>query len=120
MRLEDLRIGIKAWRLHPFFGNGFADDSVLLQYMSFSRVWWNNTGYSLGMTSLLSKGGLVGLSFYMVPFLLIFRKGKRKEFIVYLLLFILFMVTIVNTVQLHMFIMGYLYAELIIPSFKAK
>ncbi|MGV3234597.1 hypothetical protein ACEE24_02785 [Latilactobacillus curvatus] len=120
MRLEDLRIGIKAWRLHPFFGNGFADDSVLLQYMSFSRVWWNNTGYSLGMTSLLSKGGLVGLSFYMVPFLLIFRKGKRREFIVYLLLFILFMVTIVNTVQLHMFIMGYLYAELIIPSFKAK
>ncbi len=120
IRLDDIQAGIKAWLAAPVFGNGYGTYAVE-EYMSSFR-WWN-TGFSSALLSILSQGGVVLFSAYLMAFILGLKsalKVKDKSMVAFIIVVVLeLIVTTVHFTFLVFFLLSYFYM-LWIKTRKAK
>jgi len=120
IRLDDIQAGIKAWLAAPVFGNGYGTYAVE-EYMSSFR-WWN-TGFSSAILSILSQGGLVLFSAYLMAFILGLKsalKVKDKSMGTFIIVVVIeLIVTTVHFTFLVLFLLSYCYM-LWIKTMKAK
>ncbi|AJA46758.1 O-antigen ligase like membrane protein [Clostridium pasteurianum DSM 525 = ATCC 6013] len=80
VRMDDIRVGIEAWKDHKFLGNGYNDKVSIQNYMDLS-IRGVDTGGSNGTMLILSQGGIYLLSIYIISFsLAIAYSIKRKNF----------------------------------------
>lgn len=81
LRTNDIASGWMAWKLHPFFGNGF-NLNVIENFMSTDRLLTNNVGYSSGIFLILSVGGIYLLLIYVLPVLIALIKKYHRMIII--------------------------------------
>lgn len=74
IRMDDFRSGLLAWRNNILFGAGNTDGSITRYF----RVHRPNNGLSMGITTILGKGGLYLLMYYLLPHILFVRKAARE------------------------------------------
>lgn len=108
IRIDDIYVGLKAWKDNVFFGSGFNNVKYVKRYMSSFRSY--NTGFSNTILMILYQGGLLLMSSYFVLIVLwIKRSVKRKEWkkIAFFLCFLfMFSITIVPYKFLPLFILS--------------
>ncbi|MBF8969889.1 hypothetical protein [Streptococcus sp. NLN76] len=110
VRMDDFIIGIRAWLLNPFFGNGYLNTAFIKQFMGMWRS--ENTGFSNSITMLLASGGVYMAMLYIVPILSNLKNMKKAMLIPFLLGSIyLFIFTIIPfeylTIVLIVFLSSY-------------
>jgi hypothetical protein len=114
-RTDDFYAGFKAWLQHPLVGNGVGNYKSILQHMDPSRLLPNgNSGFSSGFMKSLAEGGISLISFYVVPILLIINKywNRQLNLVIFsLLLFSVFVITIINDIYLFIFMVTWLWAS---------
>lgn len=76
LRMDDLKVGIDAWLIHPFIGNGTNVNNVLTNLMNPTRWGTLNANYSLGLPFILAFGGLFLALIYILP---VFLKRYMKH-----------------------------------------
>lgn len=110
-RIDDFNIGFDAWMLHPFIGNGIGNYNIILSFMDFSRtIIGGNSGFSSGFMIVLAEGGILALLYYLLPLLLSLKLNK-KIFVMSLLLFIVFIFTLVDGMYLYIFMIAYIISK---------
>ncbi|MBQ5951075.1 MAG: hypothetical protein IJL66_02870 [Lachnospiraceae bacterium] len=62
VRMDDFIAGLKAFLQHPLFGAGYNNSQAIIDFQNVSR---SNRGLSMGLTVLMSYGGLWLLSIYV-------------------------------------------------------
>lgn len=95
LRSDDFNAGNLAWHQHLLFGNGVGNMNPIIMNMSQYRIFSNQTGFSSGIMEILAFGGIYLLIMYMLPIILSMFSNK-KLFIASLLVFMLFVFTIVD------------------------
>lgn len=116
IRLNDFIAGYAAWKIHPWFGNGFDNYNVLTNNMDYRRIITNyNTGFSTGFMEILAYGGILGGMYYLLPSIFLFFKNK-KLFVFSLIFFLLFVFTLVNGVYIYYIFISYFWAVLFIKT----
>ena len=106
IRNDDYTASFRVFNDYPIFGSGFANNNIVIKYMSKFRLY--NTGLSNSFVVLLVKGGLYLVIFYLLPVILNslnLIKSKNKN---------LFLIEIM-LLQLYLFFMNaYQYTSLMI------
>lgn len=69
IRLDDYKVGYRAWIQNPIFGSGIENDNYLRQFMDSWRSY--NTGFSNAPFKILSDGGL----YIFIGYVYCFVKG---------------------------------------------
>lgn len=115
IRVEDFRIGVKAWMNSPIFGNGYGEWTALENLMiSSSRT---NTGFSNTVFTVLSQGGVILFIIYLIPIVGYFRYSIKmkdgKILILGCIFFIEFVVTLFQYTFLMMLFLSLGYALII-------
>lgn len=87
IRLDDIYACLKSWKASPWIGNGFKNIDVLAKY----RAAWrgNDAGLSSGIGGVLSDGGILLGSIYIIPFLVAvirFFKSRNKKILGFVIL----------------------------------
>ena len=104
-RMDDFVAGFKAWMDHPLMGNGFSNNSAILQYMSTYRI--KNTGFSNSLMQILSYGGLYLLAPYVGAAVYgiykIMRKRDWNELAFTVLFIVMFVFTVTSFQMLSIF-----------------
>lgn len=109
LRLDDFYAGFMSWKDHPWIGNGLDNETSVLKYVDYRRLSMiGGSGFSNGVMNVLSLGGISLLSFYLMP-VLIMIKVSTKMLGLSLLLFVLFIFTIINGVYLYIILLGYIW-----------
>lgn len=87
LRQDDIRAGIAAWRKNPIFGNGYRNEFVITSQMATWRHVQSDVhliGYSSGIFTILSDGGIFLLLFYVGPIIInlimIVMYGLKRNF----------------------------------------
>lgn len=111
MRTDDLLTGLKLFSQHPILGTGFYNTSI------FSEVSHYGVGNSNGLLTIMYTTGIIGLLFFIFPFLCILlmkssSKEKRKT-----LTFFFYMIAInftepIYSLPIMMYLMAFAYEEL--------
>lgn len=106
IRNDDYTASFRVFNDYPIFGSGFANNNIVIKYMSKFRLY--NTGLSNSFVVLLVQGGLYLVIFYLLPVILNslnLIKSKNKN---------LFLIEIM-LLQLYLFFMNaYQYTSLMI------
>ncbi len=106
IRNDDYTASFRVFNNYPIFGSGFANNNIVIKYMSKFRLY--NTGLSNSFVVLLVQGGLYLVIFYLLPVILNslnLIKSKNKN---------LFLIEIM-LLQLYLFFMNaYQYTSLMI------
>ena len=106
IRNDDYTASFRVFNDYPIFGSGFANNNIVIKYMSKFRLY--NTGLSNSFVVLLVQGGLYLVIFYLLPAILNslnLIKSKNKN---------LFLIEIM-LLQLYLFFMNaYQYTSLMI------
>lgn len=124
IRMDDFRVGLKAWIKSPIIGNGYADWTSVESLMN--RGIRTNNGFSNAIFTVLSQGGCVLFLVYLVPIISYFRygvKGRNKSVFVFGIIFLIeFIVTLFQYTFLMMILLSFGYALIISNSkiFKFK
>lgn len=126
IRLDDFHIGAKAWLKSPILGNGYGEWTVLENLMNGSIR--TNNGFSNAIFTVLSQGGLVLFSLYIISILCYFMytiKNKDKRIFVFGSIFLVeFVVTLFQYTFLMMLLLSLGYALVISnnnkPTIKGK
>ncbi|WNX02625.1 O-antigen ligase family protein [Lacticaseibacillus rhamnosus] len=107
IRFDDLHAGIKAWLLHPFFGNGLENTLAYLPFIQGYRVVeGGNSGFSSGLLQILMTGGVFYFIWIVfIPLAKMFFKSRS-----YLFLGLIFLIMLINTVIYDTFMMFFISA----------
>lgn len=110
IRTDDFIVGLKAWLLHPIFGNGYLNYDTIRQFMAMWRSY--NTGFSNSITMVLAYGGIYLTMLYIVPILFNLKSLKKDGILPFLLGGVyLFLFTIIPfeylTIMLIIFLSSY-------------
>lgn len=96
IRMDDYKVGYRAWLQHPFLGSGIENDDYIRQFMEPWRSY--NTGFSNSPLKILSDGGIYIFSGYVYCFArgmyVTFRNRQMYKFVFILLVLYLFVTTI--------------------------
>lgn len=117
IRSDDIQAGIKAWLLHPIFGNGLDQTLAYMPFIQGYRVLVNgNSGYSSGLFQILITGGMFYFTIiFLLPCVRMFKMNRD-----YLFLAFLFLVLIFNTVIYDTYLMFFLSALFYALTLKGK
>lgn len=114
IRINDFYAGYQAFLQKPLMGNGMVNGGIVIKrYMDFSRLTlWGNDGFSSGLFYGMARIGFLGMLLYIfIPFCAALRKNQNIA-TVSLLLFILFVVTIIFSSYLFAFFLSFLFTLL--------
>lgn len=78
-RMEDYRIGFKAWRLRPWFGFGYGNTEVINSLKSRVRFMRSATGFTNSPTRIMVEGGIYFLSSYLLAFWATIKRGFQVK-----------------------------------------
>lgn len=114
VRVDDYLVGLKTWLIHPFLGNGIADQASLKANMESWRIV--NPGFSNSITEILAEGGIYLTNLYLFCFGKgIYNSIHKKSINLFLLtfgIFYLFVFTIFTyNYILFIFLLLFLYSN---------
>lgn len=96
-RIDDYISGFRAWMDNVFWGSGYGDISVRVQYSSARRLARSATGFTNSILTVLSQGGLYLGSVYGFSFVVFLIEAIQKRsmeiFILDAMWFFLFLTT---------------------------
>lgn len=87
-RMSDLRNGISAWLRRPIYGYGFGNGSEIQRLFK--------TGYSNSISSILTQGGIMLMTLYLLCFVRGIQSGianRKNEFVVFTISYFMFFAT---------------------------
>lgn len=112
IRSDDIVSCLKAWKNHLLIGNGFGNITAIYKYMNPNRFLPNgNTGLSSGFFDILSDGGLLFGSFYILPTLLSMKYQKVR--VISIICFILSMINMVSYTYIYIMILAYIWSTIL-------
>lgn len=110
VRVDDFKVGFKAFLSNPFVGIGYENTSVLESYMSDIRLF--NVGFSNSLFAILAYGGILLTGIYVIPIIQGIRcsvKNKNPHLFVFcVVLFLLYLSVIFYTFFINFYIFGWL------------
>lgn len=106
--LDDLLACFKAWKTTPVFGNGFENNISIQMFMSDFRM--GNRGYTTSAGAVIAHGGIVLMTIYAVPYIMIIKSINRKEFINEASFGIIFLIIFITFVFTYRFLMFWILA----------
>ena len=108
-RMDDITGLIQYWQLHPFVGNGFNSSiSNVQSYLSNRRS--NNTGLSSGLFVALAESGISLILMHSCYVILAFVSKNKNNIVFSVLLFLLFIVTLVQYRPMYLYLLTFCYA----------
>lgn len=100
IRNDDYTASFRVFNDYPIFGSGFANNNIVIKYMSKFRLY--NTGLSNSFVVLLVQGGLYLLIFYLLPVILNslnLIKSKNKNLFLIEIMLLQFYLFFMNAYQ---------------------
>ena len=114
-RMEDYKIGFKAWRDSVLFGYGYNNQDARLQYASWRRLHRAENGYTNSPMAILCEGGIWLFTAYFLPMvygIVTSIEQRNWKRLVFMVLFVyLFIVTIFNHSILMVAFLALWYAD---------
>jgi len=117
VRDDDIHAGLQAWKQNIIFGNGFSNSNVIRNHMASWRQHVGNMsslGYTSGILTILSDGGIMLFSLYIAPLLVLFKRKSamflnRKLLVALIFMLATLVVTITPYVPLTIFMLSFFY-----------
>lgn len=109
-RIDDIRIGLLSWKRHLILGNGIDNSNSIKQFMDYSRLGlYGNHGFSSGVFNILSGGGLLLASIFIVIPFVKFSHNSLNNTAFCICFITLLSVSIVDSTYFVLFIIIYMY-----------
>lgn len=109
VRMDDFRVGFKAWEDNMIIGHGYDQFNYVQQYMNL-KLRGTDIGGSSGLMALLPEGGLYLLSMYIIPMILAIGYGIKKKESKYIIISLALLVLITVTKIQYRYIILYFLA----------
>lgn len=113
IRMNDIHSCILAWIHSPIYGHGLGNDSYIAKYAFSYRL--HSLGLSTGYFSILAYGGIILMTMYLMPMVLMMFKNKRI-FLVGFLINIYLIYAMVQETYLYAIFMSYMWAIWLVNS----
>jgi len=119
IRFDDYNAGLITWKENLFLGSGFTNGLTNIQ-RNMDTTIRDNLGYSNSLFVISAQGGILLIMFYFFPILYIFIKRKYSYDLKFFLCMIitLMVTTIFVDTYIFLFIIGMIYATIIVGEVK--
>lgn len=114
IRVDDFISGFKSWKLHPLFGNGYNNSSVVKQFVGSFRSWSlrnNQIGFSNSIAMILSNGGVYLFLTYLISSILFLCSEMRKKKYLFAIVFTFFSMLFLNSFAYSMYVINFMAIE---------
>lgn len=111
IRMDDFVSGFDSWKLHPFFGNGYGNDDVIMQYVGEFRSWNLRNGiigFSNSIAMLLSNGGIALFLIYAASAFMFLKSRLLDVYVRLLIIFTILLLLILNSFAYSVLIISFL------------
>ncbi|MDU4713371.1 MAG: hypothetical protein E6Y02_00085 [Gemella haemolysans] len=119
IRFDDYNAGLITWKENLFLGSGFTNGLTNIQ-RNMDTTIRDNLGYSNSLFVISAQGGILLIMFYFFPILYIFIKRKYSYDLKFFLCMIITLMatTIFVDTYIFLFIIGMIYATIIVGEVK--